>query len=59
MKNFPSGHSESLVAALVNGIVSGPRCDPSSTLGGVRDEPVQKQLFHFLRADTPEQKESL
>jgi hypothetical protein len=41
-----------LVAALVNGIVSGHLCGPASTLGGVRDEQVQRQLFHFHPVDT-------
>ena len=47
-----------LVAALVNGIVSGHLCEPASTLGGVRDEQVQRQLFHFHPVDTQAQKGS-
>ena len=47
-----------LVAALVNGIVSGHLCGPASTLGGVRDEQVQRQLFHFHPVDTQAQKGS-
>jgi hypothetical protein len=46
------------VAALVNGIVSGQPCGPSSTQGGVRDEQVQTQLFHIHPVDTQAQKES-
>jgi hypothetical protein len=47
-----------LVAGLVNASVSGHLCGPASTLGGVRDEQVQRQLFQFLRADRQEQEES-
>ena len=47
-----------LVAALVNGIVSGHLCGPASTLGGVHDEQVQRQLFHFHPVDTQAQKGS-
>lgn len=47
-----------LVAALVHGIVSGYLCGPARTLGGVHDEQVQRQLFHFLRAETQVGKES-
>jgi hypothetical protein len=47
-----------LVAALVNGIVSGHLCGPASTLGGVHDEQAQRQLFHFHLVDTQAQKES-
>jgi hypothetical protein len=46
------------VAALVNGIVSGHLCGLASTLGGVRDEQVQRQLFHFHPVDTQAQRES-
>jgi hypothetical protein len=42
-------------AALVNGIVSGHLCGPSSTLGAVRDEQVQRQLFHYHPVDTQAQ----
>lgn len=41
-----------------DGIVSGHLCDPASTLGGVHDEQVQRQLFHFHLVDTQAQKES-
>ena len=47
-----------LVAALVNGIVSGHLCGPASTLGGVHDEQVQRQLFHFHPVDRQAQKGS-
>lgn len=47
-----------LVATLVNGIVSGHLCGPASTLGGVRDEQVQRQLFHLHPVDKQSQKES-
>ena len=43
---------------MVNGIVSGHLRGPASTLGGVRDEQVQRQLFHLHRVDTQSQKES-
>ena len=47
-----------LVAALVNGIVSGHLFGPASTLGGVRDEQAQRQLFHLYQVYTQSQKES-
>ena len=47
-----------LVAALVNGIVSVHLCGPASILGGVRDEQVQRQLFHFHPVGTQAQKGS-
>ena len=48
----------SLEAALVYGFVSGHLCGSASTQGGVRDEQVQRQLFHFHPVDTQAQKES-
>ena len=52
------GYEDCRQSRLLNLDVSGHLCGSASTLGDVRDEQVQRQLFHFHLVDTQAQKES-
>ena len=52
------GYEINCQSRLLNLDVSGHLCGSASTLGGVRDEQVQRQLSHYHQGDTQAQNES-